>query len=414
MYSIVKNVFLPRTIGSQWMSGDLTNTRLIDIFLSYSKAYVELSHPTLTNNIYVDLFIFREMSVDQTKTLGEILVVIGDDVLPTVPTLPNSTLRYAKYTDAVQSQFKIASCKKGFDIQDVPPYDRLTDLKLTRYKPATVISDIHDYCLTSVNGFIHMSDTDGLATYIDEGGKAIKKSRHNNVGLWSFADIGKLTKIKLDPLLIRPGLPDYGLKEKIYFDLSTDIGSKPFFLVLGGYLVFPKENVFWRRGDKSFALNLQTLPYVERVFESNDYIDLSYLQLTTDPVTPDVLNINELWGDDVIRRYLTMSQSFLVTVDVDNLDFRHLPVRCHNQSSQFTCYQDPSYPLLVGYGRTAEYWKRYEEGVWSMFVPDGYKHNYLINQLKTQNLDNINDHVHSTKPFYYSYANLLEIFGFNN
>ena len=414
MYTNVRNVFLPRTIGSQWSTGDLSNTRLIDIYTNYSKAFAELSHPASTTPIYFDIFTFRSLLIDQQLTLNQVLALNGDNTLPTVDALPNAQLKYVRYTDAVQSQFKLHAVKKGFNIADNPPYRLLPDLKITRDNPVTALEDIHKYCLTSVNGFIHMSDTDGTYAYIDDGAKTLEKTRYNQVGLWSFADVGKLTKIKLDPTLIRAGLPNDPLKEKIYFEITQDIGAKAFFLVLGGYIVFPRTDVFWRRGDKSFALNLNFLNYPERILESRKYIDLSSLQLSVDPVVPDVINAVELWSDEVIRRYMMLSQSFLVIVDVDNLNYRHLAVRCHNQSSQFTCYQDPSYPLQVGYGRTAEYWKTFEEGVWSMWVADGYKQNYLINGLKTKDLLNVDNHVSTMKPFYYSSGNLLEIYGFNN
>ena len=414
MYTIVKAVTLMRTIGAQWTVTDLSRTKLEDIYIGYARAVAELSHPALTDHVYVDLKSLRKLEVDTSLTLTDVLKALGDTTLEYVDALPSTTVKYVKYADATQTGFKIATCKIGQNFPINAPATILTDLVVSRPSIMTDMSLLDTHCLLTVNGYIHNTGTDGKYAYVVDGGSSLLKSRCNQLGIWSFTDLGKLTKHKLSVDKIRPYVADGALKDKIYFDIEEDIGNKAYMLVLGGYLVLPAERVFWKRGDKSFALNLNMLNYPERIYESDKYIELNSLGLKRDPVNQAIVNTADLWSDDVIKKYLTMSQSFLVSVDIDNMFYSTKAIRSHNVPGKFTCYEDPVYPLLVGYGRAAEYWKSKEDGYWGISIADGYKQNYLLRTVKHKSLENMSDQSVPMAPFKYSRGCLLEIGGYND
>ena len=409
MYNFVKSIGLSRSIGSQWKDVDLSDILVYDIYNTYTKVVLELKNNALDKNAYVDMDSLRVAYSGYQGTLEELLVAIGDMTLETVPSLPNTKVIFAKYSDAMRSEYKIKTTIAGMVLPDNYPESEKKDLVVTRPKYGTDMSLIHKYCLVSVNGFYHMTDTDGVVAYVYDGAVTMRKNKNNHMGIFSFYDIGQLQKIKLKPEKIYPTDVNKNLKDKITFEVAEDLDDKSYILVLGGYLVLPEFDVFWRSGEKSFTLDLNKLPYVERIFESHHSIDLSSLGLTTQPINPDAYNVDELYSDAVIKKYMLLQQSFLVLVDTPTLVSNKIFLRHSNLPGMFTCYQDPVYPLIVNYGRAAEYWKVLEDGHWSVTVQDSFLRNYVISQQPVKSKKDITDNMLAGKPFYHSRGFLLEI-----
>lgn len=413
MYSFIKAVCIARSIGSQWKEVDLSNIVVHDIFTTYTKIYLELSNPFLSENVFVDMDAIRTEFSSYNNTLTQLLIDLDNRTLPTVDALPSTEVKFVKYSDAIRSEYKIKLTIAGIELPDNYPDIEKNDLEITRPKYNTNLSLIHSHTLVSVNGYIHMTDTDGSKAYVINGGKTMRKSRINHLGMLSFLDIGQLTKIKLQAENITSQNEESPLKEKIYFSVEEDLNNKSYILVLGGYLVFPSENVFYRNGEQSFTLDINNIPYLERLYESSLYIDLSELQLTEDPLSPNNINVREAYSDAVIKRYLTMSNSFLVVVDIPHLTTNKIHLRHSSLPGMFTAYRDPVYPLLCNYGKIAEYWKTYEDDHWSVTVQDSFLRNYIISQQPVYDLENVSNNLTSSKPFYHSHGYLLEIAGYN-
>lgn len=415
MYSYVDSVVLSRSTGSQWEHLDISNYVVFDIYNKFSKVYLILSNPVLSGNIYVDFDTLKLEFSGYAGTLIQLLADIADRTLTTVPSLPTTTIKHAKYSDAFRSEYKVDITVIGQAVPDNYPDLDKHDLVITRPKYKTDMRLIHDYCLVSVNGFFHMTDTDGTKAYVHEGADTMRKGRANQMGILSFLDIGKLTKVKLDKANIYPQDPTSTLKEKIYFDITQNVTDKAVILVLGGYLVFPEPNVFWQRGDKSFALNLNNLPYVERLYESNRAMDLDGLdglEIETATSDPDILDFTKVWSDDTIKNYLTLSQSFLVIIDTKHLITQKHHLRHSNLPGMFTSYTDPVYPLIVNYGKMVEYWKTLEDGHWSVTVEDSFYKDYIISQQPTDTVVYNNFKVPNGN-LTHSRGFLLDIMGYN-
>lgn len=409
MYNYVRAVALSRTIGAQWEQIDLNEQIVYDIFSKYSQVCLELSNSFLTGNVFVHMDSLKEHYLAYSGTLSQLLIELADTTLPYIDKLPNTAIKYAKYSDAVQSGYKLDICKIGYAHITNEPDSSLPDVAIARTNYDTDMSLLHSHCLLSVNGFYHSTDTDGVLAYVKDGGETLRKSNMNHVGILSFLDIGKLTKIAIDPTKVSAGDTNGYLKDKVYIDLNTSLIGKSYFLVLGGYLVFPKENILWARSDTTIALQLSMLPYLERIYESNNYLNIfNKLNLTVDVNNPDKINTVELYSNEVILKYLTLSQSYIVIVDSPNLTTRNLSIRSSNMPGVFTCYQDPTCPLLVGYGRTSEYWKIKDGTKWLVKNKDSYTRNYLLDSKHVNNTSQLN----SQRPFDYSRGSLLEIAGY--
>ncbi len=418
MYVYSDSVYLTRSVGSQWQKDSdtevhLENKSMFDIFANYSKIYLILSHTIIEGLKYVDMDVFKEQYSSSNLTLSELLVLNGSNTLEYVVSIPDTAIKYARYGDAFRAKYKIDTTIIGVSLPDNYPEEDKKDLVLQRPLYNTDMATIHSHCLVSVNGYFHMTDTDGTKAYVYEGGNTLHKSKLNSLGILSFLDIGELTKIQLDPDRILAESEEGVLKDKIIFSVEEDLTNKSYILVLGGYLIFPSFNTFWQSGENTFSLDLNKLPYVERIFESDLYLDLSHLELEDHMIGEHVYSIPELWSDETIKKYMTMSQSFLVLVDIPNLYTEKVFLKNSNTPGFFTAYQDPVLPLFINYGKVAEYWKTFEDGYWAVTVNDSYLRNYIITQQNIQNLIGINDHLDPTKPFTYSRGYLLNIYGYN-
>ena len=412
MYSYVRALGLSRSIGSQWEEVNLEQSLVFDIFQNYTKVYLTLQNNVLSQNVFVDLDTLASLYSNYSNTLANLLILIDNVTLQTVPGLPNSEVKFAKYSDAIRAGYKVRPCIAGSVFPDNYPTDSFKDLEITRDLYKTEMGLIQDYCLVSVNGYYHWTDATSSAAYAYDGAITMRKSKLNHLGILSFLDIGKLTKIKLKAADIKPVTADTTFRDKINFSVEENLDNKSYILILGGYMVLPQDGIFWRSGEHGFTLDINRLSYKERLFESKLYIDHASLGLTPSTSGDNIYDVDELMSDKVIKKYLTMSQSFLVLVDIPSLVSNKIYVRHSSLPGMFTSYQDPVYPLVVNYGKVAEYWKTYEDGHWSLTVQDSHLRNYVIGQQPIRSGQAITDNLLPSKPFYHSRGFLLELAGY--
>lgn len=411
-YTLIKAVVLGRTIGSQWKETDITLIPIVSLYNLYYKVFIELSHPSLTNHIFVDMDSLRQTYSGFAGVISELLTDLGDTTLTTIDALPSTTIKYAKYSDAFRSMYKVDLTLIGQILPDNYPITLKNDLVVTRPKYNTDMSLVHTHCLTTVNGFIHDTIADNNKLYVYDGGKTLRKSRDNSLGILSFLDVSELHKIHLtDPQITAPGTST--LYDRTYIDTGVNLTNKSYFLVIGGYLILPEDNLAWLVNNSTIAINFNMMPYIERFYESDMVMDLSHLAIDRDINNPALFNINQLKSDAFIRSYLKSRNTFVVVLDVNHLTYNKISLRHSNMPGMFTAYQDPRYPLMVNYGRIAEYWKTYEDGQWSVTVNDSFLRDYVIDYYANQQLQLINNHLIPSTPNKHSKGFLLEIGGYN-
>lgn len=411
MYTYVKSLSLSRGFGGVWSAEDLLYRTLVNIYNTTSKFYLTLKEPVTDREVHVDMNELKLEFSTYNNTVENWLIDIGNRALPEISQLPDTIVKYAKFSNAIQAGYRLSLAKRGYAVDDSAPMESLPDLRLTRPGFDTDLSLIHTHCLATVHGLLHNTDTNGEVAYAIDAGKVIHKRGYSHVGLVSFLDIGKVTKVKIKEDDIHRLEPDTPLSDKVVFTVDEPLEGKSYMLSMGGYLVTPEEGVFWRSGEKSFSLNLQSLNYMERYLESKDIIDLSSLGLPPSDINPNVVSLEDLMSGATIKKYLTLSQSFLVIVDTPMLAFNKIHIRTAHVPGRFTSFQDPSYPLVVGYGRLGEYWKTEEAGYWSLSLPDTFYRNFIAGQQPTQFIKMVNDHLLSSPPYFLSRGHLLEIAG---
>lgn len=397
MYTYVSAHVVSARPNSQFETKDIATTRINEVFANNRLVFLTVTHPLVAEAFVVSLEPLRSTHSQSLEYIQALLTSLGDEALPVVDFDPSSPIRYAKYSDARRAGYRVEYAHMGHHYPDNMPVESLPDLSLYRPSYSTDMETLDTHCMMSVNGFYHRTGyIDGKAFIID-GGKTTRHANKNAFGIWSFFDIGSIEKVSIEAADIIPADPTKNLKDKIRFSVDRDLTGKSVFLVLGGYLVFQQEDIFTSVNDNSFLLDVKNLPHAARIMESDHYIDLAPLGLTRPVDNQGTYSVEELFSDAVLRKYLTLSQSFLVIVNTPNLNIGKMELRETANYSLFTTLQEPVYPLIISSGRQVEYWRRHEEGHWALLIGDEAAKNYMaIQQPLPPGV--INDSLNSNEP----------------
>ena len=415
MYKLLSAAVLPNKVTPQWSVAAVGDIPVATLYAKYRKVILAVAwiDPEVASDdwteVYVDMERLKPSYAAYSNTVHVLLQSLGETTLDTSAVWPPKLLSYVKYSDVCQIGYKATLVRRGFVDPDDYPREELTDIELTRPGYSTKLGSIHTHCLVSVNGFFHRTDTDGTRAYVVDAGKSVQHAHCAHIGLTSFSSIGAVEKLAIAPETIAPKKEGAPMKDGLHFSVPQDLSEKSVALVLGGYLIFPEESIFYPVGDGCFELNIDRLPYIERLLESRGWIDLSPLGLTESTVSTRILSIDEAWSDAVLVKYLTLSQSFLVVIDNATVFTTKLHLRQNNFPGMFTCLEKPVYPLIASFGRCAEYWRHYEDTLWTLTAMDTFRRNYVFNRQSEHTLVNVTNQLAPDVPYQKSLSYLLEI-----
>jgi hypothetical protein len=289
-------------------------------------------------------------------------------------------------------------------------------LRIYRNSPSTDMELFYNNCLVTVNGFFHRLDFDGTFAYVVNAMKSAFKSRQNQIGMWSFHDVGSLNYVPVTTNMIYTSDVNATLKDKAYIDLSKDhlgnaldLTNKTVMLILGGYLIIPDGKALLQTNSNTFAVDFNQMPYLERLYESMENLDLSSLGLQKSTANPSLIDTTQAYSDSVLTAYLMMSQSFFVIVDSPELFFNKIHLDKSHLPGMYISPFEPKYPMFINNGRVAEYWKVLEEDKWSVTVYQNYLVNRVFSYDSAENLAVISDARVPDRPFTLSPGMFLEV-----
>lgn len=408
MYILKTALTLPLRFNARWVEEDLGQAIVSTLFKEYREIVLLLEIDSEEH--WLSLESLRKDYSHYPNTLTVLLATLDQNDVPLtfLAGRPDAEVHFVHYENATRVHYKQTLARRGHHVPCGFPEAELDDVEITRPDYPTQMELLHTHCLVSLNGYFHMTDTDGVRAYLVDGGKSARARNMNNIGISSFLHIGKLTKLPITDAMIRK-MPNQSLKEIITLDLDRDLVDQSFFLVLGGYLLFPQEDVFWQSGERQYKLDLKRLPYIERLLESQANIDLSSLELSTSPTNPSMINLEEAWSDETVIAYLKLSQSYFVVVDTPNLFTNRVGLRTFNTPGEFTTREEPKELVQLAYGRTGEYWKKPQHHHWLVRVQDAFYRKYHFRDQSLTTLENVSDQLDSQRPFFVNQAYLLEI-----
>lgn len=399
------------TAQAQWSEIDtavLLQLPVNQIYNLYKKLYLTLSSPTLLEPINIDFDIFRTEHLNDDSTLEDMLTALDNNSLQTIDKIPLRQTVWAQYEDAFKAGYKIeVTAPYSHPSSIVHPEDK-TEIRIIRNR--TNMRKFYDYCMVSVNGYFHLTDTDDNYVYLVDGGASLLKSRLNNIGILSFEKVGKIKQTPITKEMVYTPNEGGFISQRAYFDLSSiDTENKTVMLVIGGYLYLPDPAYVRQYSENSWMIDFTGVPLMERYFESLPYLNMKNLGLSEYPRNFTQINKEQFFSNDHFIKYLTMSQSFVVTIDSDQLFTQKHFLRHNNYPGMFTTYTEPKFPLVTANGRVAEYWKTYEDGHWSVNVHDSYLHHRVASSINQNDVISMTDACLPYRTYYNSNGYMLEI-----
>lgn len=389
MYTLVSAYGIAKAASSKWGDADVAQLPMNAMFASYRKLFLTLENTFLDETVQVDFEIFRSEYGQRTHTLDTVLSGLSNETLETVDEVPTYESHYVRYNDAFRAGYKIDTAAPGSHPSAVVYPDDRTEVSISRKD--TNMQRVYDYCLVSINGFFHRTDTDGQTLFALNGGKSLLKSRQNQIGLYSFEDIGKIESVTITPE--RAYRQDNSsLSHKAFFDLTDlDLTNKTVLAVIGGYLYLPWENHFNEHSPGVYAIDFNNVPILDRYFEALPYLDFSSMALPQKPQSPSQINLQEFFSDAHFMKYLTMSQSFFVIVDTPTMFSARHYLKMQKTPGVYTTYTKPTYPLITSTGKVSEYWATEFEKQHVLTCHDANYYNRIAHSVKQSELVSATD-----------------------
>lgn len=398
-----------KSLDATWASIDASQMSLTALLSNYAKVYLTLTNPALPAPVYLDMDSVRSMIPPSSipVLLPAWLASLGSRSLPTISALPTFENVPALYTDAWHAGFNIEAVAIGVSPTVQLPRGACNDLLLS--KPGQDFSQIWKYALVTVNGLFHRIGGAPEGIYVVDGAKSGRIANDNQIGIYSFQDVADLTIIPITPEMVYKTneLEQYG--QFAHISLPQTVDNQTLLLVIGGYLHVLDDRIYKQVGVQSVKVNFNNYPLPERIFEMQQLIDISGLNLTPSPDNPSQFAVDDLYSDDTIVNLLTMSQSFFVVVDTPAFYMRTLKLENAKIPGRYIGDQPYQYPLIGGVGRVYDYYLQPEWGryVYAARRCDDVQYNFRTHPWQdSTSIDPTRSTIH---PFRYSNAFLLEM-----
>lgn len=408
MYTIIKAIGIKFGVNKRWELIDLNDYKVIDLYKTFRKCFIQLSNgtPAVINCLNIER-VSLEYSL-YPGTFEELLLSIGNTALPTIERMPTITTRVAKYRDAFQAGYSVTPVHHLYNTNVAP--ENLTSVLLTRSKPILDYNNFYKHCLVSVNGLYHLTDTDKVSgVMVYDAYKSLKIANQNQIGIFSFEGVCSLEFVPITRNMIHKQDPSEKLASSAYIHLDKDLTNKSVMLVIGGYLHSVDSDIFKKVGLSDFKIDFSNYRLLDKYYESKNYIDLSSLNLSITTRNLSQTSIEELFSDECIRAYLTLSQSFFVIMDNPDIFTNKIYIKRSNLYGMYISYIEPKYPLKIGLGRHPEYLSTLEDGQYAITVQDNTVQNRIYNTVNALNLNSVSDARTTINPNNIAAACFLEI-----
>lgn len=305
------------------------------------------------------------------------------------------SIKSPTYILATRAGYKSTLTVMGENVYDDEAYynkQNFSDLEITRPNVQTELSLINTKCLITVNGYIHPTTYLNSRLYVPNGGKSLILSKENQLGILSFNELEeplKNTPINADMISPDGTTPLY---EKLIITFTKDIENC--ILVLAGYMVFEHPEIFYRVSGNSFALRLDRLNYIEKLYELRKQRKIfEELGIEEPTVNHNLLDSTVIRSDVTILSVMSLFNTFLVEVPCRSLTTKPIYLEHSNIPGNFRTEIEPKDPIMVGYGKLTEYIKqKHIDNKYNVYTSDCHYDNYLFSKLPEGAVGLYNDH----------------------
>lgn len=389
MYSFVTAVLKKKGSSETWTETDISMMTLNDFFNLFSSGYVVLEHTSLQGEHIVD---YREFKTGPypAPTLGITfsvwLTLLPNVIFPTIeePKFQTSKVLFSEVYKAgwsVQRAHPISPDTDGF----TPA--QLTDGLLT--KPGVSMDDHGKHFLVTVNGHFHLSFPTDAGIKVRDLTKSYLASNRQDVGIFSFTDVGDVLQIPITPdnLIAVDDVDAYQREFLVKTDM--DLSDKVVWASIGGYLIHLPTSISVNNYESGTVyINIDDVDIPRRILESIGKIDLKDLEITREDWSPNLIELKKLRTREVMQKYLTKSQSFIIVIATDNIHAVKEDLHFTGVMGQYQHHERVALPLFNQHGLIQHYAPtKLANDTMGVLVPVDY-HRYSLTDTTQWRYDN--------------------------
>lgn len=358
MYVLVRSRYRADRRNGRWKDANLANELVTTLSANYGDIYLYIQYPgpgeAITKVLRWDNVVTQLSSVDPSVTVQQWLTAIGNQTLPFESKIPSEDVRLVKYAQAWHCGYSLQPVARQGHVDAGGSSFHKEDLLMVH--PTHSPKDVYEKALITVNGFFHLCDYTSAGLRIIDGNTTLRKGNDNQVGIYSFEKIGNVKYVPITDSMVSGQNAEAPLWDGTYVTIpeGVDIENKTVLLVTGGYLSILSED-YQRVGSRTWRVRFGAMMFLDRYFDSYYAMDLSSLGLTIDPENPTLFKVDELKNDSVIRKYMTLSQSFLIVVDSPSFFQEYEQVEYLNLPGRFIDSKYDRMPLVGAYGKMLDY-----------------------------------------------------------
>lgn len=354
-YQLVTAKVRGTAISAVWEDADLSQRDINEVLRTYSRVILTLTHTVVSGTFYLNLEDARPQfgAYTGTKTVASWLASLGTASLPTMAQAPSFKEYPIKYSDAWRAGYKIELVDGTRHPEAQLPDRDKNDLLLT--KKNVDFRVMGHYMLTTVNGFLHRSAGTEHGLVVLGGGRTGFLGNDSLVGVISFREVGALQVIPITPQMVYKQTDDQKLSQYAMIKSPIALDDKVVLMSIGGYL-HVVDGAYEITGSKAIRINIDTLSYVDRIYESLGQIDLKSLGLQVGEDSENQFALDNLLSDSAITAYLSLSQSFMIVLPKSDLYVRRHSVEHTGLGGRYiTDFPLKMLPLMATHGKIHDY-----------------------------------------------------------
>lgn len=378
-------------------------SQYLDVFMVLTNPFLDQPHTLALSSISGEI-----IASNNNLTVSEWLDVVGDSTLDTVPGQPYIKASTVLARDAWQAGYTADLCLPMVSpLNDAIDSDK-TDIWLKREDTDYV--ELQRHCLTTVNGYVHRTDADSNGLYIRSGGDTFRKGGMANIGIISFASVGRVRTYDITPEMVYQPRPSRLFSDQFYLRLPFDATDKVVGIVIGGHLHLI-DNAITVTGPNTLRVDTNRIPLVERYMTSRYQINLTALERFHEVAEDNPTDYDQqmFMSNECILELLTNTHSFLVSIDVEHLTKRIVPLVRTRLPGRFYFDGRPMFPLRTELGILPSYISEEEKGgYWVLRIDNNMSQHRLLSTYPHRWDDKMDEKRVSGQPETFSRGEMVE------
>lgn len=345
------------------------------------------------------------VELDST-TVVQWLADNGNQTLPTTKGTPSVKKNTVLFRDAWQAGYTADRCVPfGSPFNEGSDGDK-TNIWLTR--DDTDYINVQRHCLATVNGLVHRLDADENGLYIVDGGMTFGHSGNAFIGLMSFNAIGRVTTYDITPEMVYQPNPSRLLSDQFYVNLPFDTTGKVVGIVIGGYLHLNTSDIS-TTGARILRVDAKRIPLLERYMETRYIADMSAMERfhRISETNEHDYNLQNFMSNESMLELLSMSQSFIVAIDVESLYTDIVQTARTGLPGRFYSDIEPIYPLRTALGLFPSFIKSKEADTYVIRIDNNLIRRRLFNTAESEIWDKVDEKCISAQPAVYHRGDLV-------